>query len=97
MPLTDNTEAHELLDSIKNACVSFNENNGGKSPEISLSIGYATISDELELTEEALKTADEYMRNKGSSSLSKAHTASIISSIMTTVYEKSQETTRETR
>ena len=74
MPLTDNTEAHELLDSIKNACVSFNENNGGKSPEINISMGYATISDELELTEEALKTADEYMRN-GSSSLSKAHTA----------------------
>ncbi len=91
MPLTDNTEAHELLDSIKNACVSFNENNGGKSPEINISMGYATISDELELTEEALKTADEYMRNRKLFSQQSSY-SDIINSIMTTVYEKSQET-----
>jgi len=93
MPLTDNAEAHELLDSIKSACVSFNGNNGPKSPEINISMGYATISDELELAEEALKTANEYMRNRKLFSQQSSY-SDIINSIMTTVYEKSQETER---
>lgn len=91
MPQTTNTEAHALLDTIKEACVSFNENNGSRSPEINISVGYSTIEEEHEPVEEVLKTANEYMRNRKLFSQQSSY-SDIISSIMTTVYEKSQET-----
>ncbi|MDY9922046.1 MAG: PAS domain S-box protein [Synergistota bacterium] len=93
MPMTGKDQAHELLDSIKNECKSYNENNRSKSPEINISMGYATISDELQPAEEALKTANEYMRNRKLFSQQSSY-SDIINSIMTTVYEKSQETER---
>ena len=91
MPQTGNAEAHELLDMIKQACVRYNDNNRSKSPEINISMGYSTIEEELELVEEAMKTANEYMRNRKLFSQQSSY-SDIISSIMTTVYEKSQET-----
>ncbi|MDD2349953.1 MAG: PAS domain S-box protein [Synergistaceae bacterium] len=91
MPQTGNTEAHELLDMIKEACVRYNENNRSRSPEINISMGYSTIEEELELVEDAMKTANEYMRNRKLFSQQSSY-SDIISSIMTTVYEKSQET-----
>jgi len=64
LPITSNEEAHELLDSIKNECTSYNGSNRANSPEITISMGYATIFDELQPAEEALKTANDYMRNR---------------------------------
>ncbi len=93
MPNTDNSEAHDILDKIKEACSSYNENIEAKSPEINISMGYATILSDIELTEEALKTANEYMRNRKLFSQQSSY-SDIINSIMTTVYEKSQETER---
>lgn len=91
MPQTGNAEAHKLLDIIKEACVRYNENNRSKSPEINISMGYSTIEEELVLVEEMLKTANEYLRNRKLFSQQSSY-SDIISSIMTTVYEKSQET-----
>lgn len=91
MPRIGNAEAHELLDKIKNECVSYNENRLSKSPEINISMGYAAIYDEWELEDDVLKTASEYMRNRKLFSQQSSY-SDIISSIMTTVYEKSQET-----
>ncbi len=76
---------------IKEACVRYNENNRSRSPEINISMGYSTIEEELELVEDAMKTANEYMRNRKLFSQQSSY-SDIISSIMTTVYEKSQET-----
>ncbi|MDO9544268.1 MAG: PAS domain S-box protein, partial [Synergistaceae bacterium] len=91
MSQTSNAEVHELLDKIKAACVSYNENNKSKSPEINISMGYSTIEEEHVLVEEMLKTANEYLRNRKLFSQQSSY-SDIISSIMTTVYEKSQET-----
>ncbi|MGD9666631.1 MAG: HD domain-containing phosphohydrolase [Synergistaceae bacterium] len=96
MPQTGNAEAHEQLDKIKEACVRYNENNKSKSPEINISMGYSTIEEELELVEDALKTANEYMRNRKLFSQQSSY-SDIISSIMTTVYEKSQETEKHAK
>ncbi len=93
LPITSNEEAHELLDSIKNECTSYNGSNRANSPEITISMGYATIFDELQPAEEALKTANDYMRNRKLFSQQSSY-SDIINSIMTTVYEKSQETER---
>ncbi len=91
MPQTGNNEAHRLLDTIKEACISYNGNNKSKSPEINISMGYSTIEKENAVVEEALKTANEYLRNRKLFSQQSSY-SDIISSIMTTVYEKSQET-----
>ena len=93
MPQTDNAEAHELLDKIKDECVSYNSNCLSKTPEIDISMGYATLFEEHELTEDVLKTASEYMRNRKLFSQQSSY-SDIINSIMTTVFEKSQETER---
>lgn len=91
MPRTSNTEAHRLLDTIKEACLRYNKNDKSKSPEINISMGYSTIEKEHVLVEEVLKTANEYLRNRKLFSQQSSY-SDIISSIMTTVYEKSQET-----
>ncbi len=91
MPQTSNAEVHKLLDRINSACISYNENNKSKSPEINISMGYSTIEKEYEIVEEILRTANEYMRNRKLFSQQSSY-SDILTFIMTTVYEKSQET-----
>ncbi len=91
MPNTDNATAHEMLKKIKARCVTYNENNKSKLYEISVSIGYATKERAEEKIEETVKIADEYLRNRKLLNCKSFH-SNIISSMMATVYEKSQET-----
>lgn len=91
MPNTDNIEAHKLTRQIKEALVVYNKNNNPQSPEINISMGYATKEERTELIEEILRKANDYMRNRKLLSQRSSY-SDIISSIMTTVYEKSQET-----
>ena len=91
MPNTDNSAAHGLIKKIKEALVVYNKNNKPQSSEINISMGYATKEDANEHIEETLKKANDYLRNKKLLSQQSSYSG-IISSIMTTVYEKSQET-----
>jgi len=91
MPRTGNSDAHGLIKKIKEALVGYNKNNGPQSPEINISMGYATKEEESELIQETLKKTNDYMRNRKLLSQQSSY-SDIISSIMATVYEKSQET-----
>ena len=91
MPCTDFQEAHRIRDRIKEACSRYNEINRGKSPDINISMGYATKSRACEPIKDIMDTANEYMRNRKLFSQQSSY-SDTVSSIMATVYEKSQET-----
>lgn len=67
-----------------------------KEYEISLSSGYAIKDSSDKKIEEIIKKADEFMRNRKLLNRQSVH-SNIISSIMSTVYEKSQETEEHAR
>jgi len=91
MPNTNNEAAYEMLNKINKACSTYNENNRNKLYEISLSMGFAMKETGEEDIEETAKKADEYLRNRKLLNRKSFHN-NIISSMMATVYEKSQET-----
>ncbi|HAN20879.1 MAG: hypothetical protein A2Y15_04645 [Clostridiales bacterium GWF2_36_10] len=91
MPNTNNEEAYKMFNLINKECDVFNENHKIKLYEINLSIGFCTKNNSNVNIEETAKMADEYLRNQKLLN-SKSFHSNLISSIMATVYEKSQET-----
>jgi diguanylate cyclase (GGDEF)-like protein/PAS domain S-box-containing protein len=91
LPNTTKDEAYQLLNDINTACERYNEQQKSKLYEVSLSIGFATKEFTEENTENIIKVAYDYLINRKLLSRKSSH-SSIVSSIMATVYEKSQET-----
>ncbi|MDD4159486.1 MAG: diguanylate cyclase [Synergistaceae bacterium] len=91
MPQTDNEEACNFLDNIKNACTAYNKNNSDRSPKINISMGCSTKNDEDESIENTLIKANEYMRNRKFFSQQSSYSETL-SFIMTAICEKSPET-----
>jgi len=91
MPKTDNKTANSMLKKIIKATSNFNINNENKLYEISLSIGLATRETIEQSITDVAKTADEYLKNSKLLNNKSSH-SDIISSMMATVFEKSQET-----
>lgn len=91
LPNTDKQKANVMFGEIDRVCKSYNESRKNKLYEINLSIGYATKERAEDSIKEAEKIADEYMRNRKLFNIKSSHSY-IISSMMATVYEKSQET-----
>ncbi len=91
LPNTDNKETEKTVNSINEACETFNKNNPGNYYEINLSIGYETKSNTDESIEKISNSADENLRNQKLLNI-KSFRSNLISSMMATVYEKSRET-----
>ncbi|MGD9569168.1 MAG: HD domain-containing phosphohydrolase [Sedimentibacter sp.] len=89
---TNNEEAHEIIRNIENKCLHYNNINKTKLYEINFSMGCATKenSDDISIFN-AVKTADEDLRNNMLLNRKSSH-SNIITSMLATVYEKSQET-----
>lgn len=91
LPCTDGEAAHRLVQEIQETIDSYNRTRNEPLYEISLSIGYGTKDTEGQSIEEAMKTAEEYLRSKKLLNQNSSYSA-IVSSIMATLYAKSQET-----
>lgn len=91
LPNTDSSTAYQILKNINNTCETFNENKKNKLYDINMSIGFSTKENPDEDIGDTTKTADVYLRNKKLLN-SKSFRSNLISSMMATVYEKSQET-----
>jgi diguanylate cyclase (GGDEF)-like protein/PAS domain S-box-containing protein len=91
LPRTNDYEAVSLMDKIYAACKKYNQKNKKSHFEISLSIGYDTKEKPYEEFAEKEKGADEYLRRQKLLN-GKSVYNNLITSMMSTVYEKSQET-----
>lgn len=91
LPNTDAATALTMLSTIKEAVAAYNCNRPGQPYELSLSIGFATKETPDERNFDILKQADDSLRNRMLLNQHSSHN-DIVSSIMATVYEKSQET-----
>jgi diguanylate cyclase (GGDEF)-like protein/PAS domain S-box-containing protein len=91
LPDTDGIEAFELIDEIYEQCKIFNRNLKEEFLEINLSIGFDTKESMDENITETEKKADEYLRSQKLLN-SKSVYNNLVTSMMSTVYEKSQET-----
>ncbi len=91
LPHTDSTTAHQLKISIKNTIESYNRANEDEPYAISVSIGHSTKETENQQIQDVAKAADEHLHNSKLLNQNSAHSA-VISSIMATLYAKSQET-----
>jgi len=91
LPNTDNEKADKFVNAIIKACAEYNKNKKNKLFEMNISIGYATKVSAYEDINDIMKSADDYMRNKKLLNRKSIHNE-IISSIMATMYEKSEET-----
>ncbi len=89
-------EAGNILGRILSECDIRNSKKVKKKYEISLSAGYATKVYREEEIESIIKRSNEFMRNRKLLNRNSVH-SNIISSIMSTVYEKSQETEEHAR
>lgn len=91
LPYTDSEDAHLLVQEILDAVDGFNRTEKDSLYKISLSIGHGTKYSKTQGIEETIKTAEEYLRSKKLLNQNSLHSA-IVSSIMATLYAKSQET-----
>lgn len=93
---TDNEAALEIINNIENACLDYNNKNKTKLFEINFSIGCATKESRDISIFNTAKLADEDLRNKMLLNRKSSH-SHIITSMLATVYEKSQETEEHAR
>ncbi|NLJ41221.1 MAG: diguanylate cyclase [Clostridiales bacterium] len=91
MPQADDNEVHRIVHSITSAITAYNQRESDLPTDISLSIGYSTIESSEQSITEATKTAEEHLSRSKLLNQSSLH-HSILSSIMATLYAKSQET-----
>lgn len=96
MPNAGEEQIKKVLIQILSECERSNLDDSKKEYEISLSSGYAIKDSRDKKIEEIIKKADEFMRNRKLLNRQSVH-SNIISSIMSTVYEKSQETEEHAR
>jgi diguanylate cyclase (GGDEF)-like protein len=91
LPNTNTETAREMMEIVSGAVADYNEKNKSKLYEITLSVGHATKDTAAGDLEETSKLADEYLRNRKLLDGNSSH-SDIISSVMATMYERSQET-----
>ena len=91
LPKTDSALARNLFDRIKKTCEEYALNSDNEVYYTSISLGYATKIRQDEPFYQVLKVAEEYMYRRKLLAQKSLHSA-IISSIKTTMFEKSNET-----
>ncbi len=91
MPNTSADEVHLIVKNIHDTIDSYNRRKKQQLYEISLTIGHSTIVNQEETMEEAVKVAESYLKHRKLLNQKSLH-HSILSSIMATLYAKSQET-----
>jgi len=91
LPHTDNKETKKIFDSIQKACEEHATKSGEEVYYTSISLGYATKTHSEELFDNVVKEAEENMYRRKLLESRSLH-SSIISSIRTTMFEKSDET-----
>lgn len=96
MPRTNNDEAYSILLHLKNACEIYNKMINNRSYDLSLSIGYSTKETGAEPINQAVKAAEEYMYKQKLLNRKSSHSA-LLSSIMATMYARSNETEEHAR
>jgi diguanylate cyclase (GGDEF)-like protein/PAS domain S-box-containing protein len=90
MPGTDEADAYERLKAIQKSCEQVNNERHSRI-SISLSLGCGTWSDPEESLDQAFKVAEAYMLKRKLLGQRSYH-SSVLSSIMATLYARSQET-----
>ncbi|MFB0920779.1 MAG: diguanylate cyclase [Oscillospiraceae bacterium] len=91
LPRTDNKTAQNVVEKIKNVCERYSASASKETYYASISLGYATKSICEESIDKVIKSAEEAMYRRKLLEHKSLH-SSIISSIKTTLYEKSHET-----
>lgn len=91
LPQTSSEVTQTILNRINKACKEYKRKTDKETYYTSISLGYATKSIESEPFESILKVAEEFMYKRKLLERKSIH-SSIISSIKTTVFEKSHET-----
>jgi diguanylate cyclase (GGDEF)-like protein len=91
MPRTGSDDAYAVLQAIQAACLRHNSTAQSHLFDISLSIGFGTKAVFGESMAQTIKMAEEYMCNRKLLSRKSSHNA-LLASIMTTMFERSQET-----
>lgn len=91
LPKTDNQKAHFIIDEIKKKCEEQIHEEGHDSYYASISLGHATKRNAQEPFEKIFRVAEEFMYRLKLFDSKSIH-SSIISSIKTTLFEKSNET-----
>jgi len=91
LPYTSREKAFEILKNIRKTFDNFNSLTSETKNRISLSMGYGTKDDLNASLQNAEKEADEYLRRRKIFEQKSLHN-SVLSSIMATMYARSQET-----
>lgn len=91
LPSTDGPTALQLTSDIKNKVAAYNENNKDSLYTVSVSIGLGTKERPDQALTAVYKAAEEYLSSRKILNQNSSHSA-ILSSIMATLYAKSQET-----
>ncbi|MEI8199531.1 MAG: PAS domain S-box protein [Eubacteriales bacterium] len=91
LPRTDSSISQSIVDQIKKACGSYGAKTDKEIYETSISLGHATKTKDDESLDEVKKIAEEFMYRHKLLEHKSLHSA-IISSIKTTMFEKSNET-----
>ncbi|NLM21195.1 MAG: PAS domain S-box protein [Peptococcaceae bacterium] len=91
MPNTSREQAYQFVEKITQACEDYNNRTADKANSISLSIGLGTKQYSIENIRMIEREAEEYMY-KHKLLEQESHHSAILSSIMATMYAKSQET-----
>lgn len=91
MPNTEKNEVREIMDKIEITCEGHNKSIADKAKCINLSLGYAIKRTKFEYIEDVISEAEEHMNKRKLLKRSSYH-SSILTSIMATMYERSQET-----
>jgi len=91
LPRCDNHAAREMVDRIKKACDKYNKFSHNDRFRINVSMGCSTKTSMLEDLDQIEKIAEEQMYNSKLLNRHSSHNA-ILSSIMATLYARSQET-----
>ncbi len=91
MPCTDSHSASQIKSDIQNAVESYNRANEKALYAISVTIGHATKVSNNQTIQEVTRETEKYLNRRKLLNQSSSHSA-IVSSIMATLYAKSQET-----
>jgi len=91
LPQTDNQTAQAVVEKIKNTCEQYVDRTNKEAYYVSISLGYATKLSSEESLDKVIKSAEEFMYRRKLLEYKSLH-SSIMSSIKSTMFEKSHET-----
>jgi len=91
LPGLSSEETHRLKIDIKHTIESFNLANQDSSYAVNLSVGHSTKQSQMQRMEDVIVSAESYLQRRKLLNQNSTHSA-IVSSVMATLYAKSQET-----